>query len=147
MRDPDGLPPTKPLASNGDDAATPLTNKWARGLYFAAGIILTGIGIVGAFLPLLPTTIFLIMAAWCFSRSSPRFEAWLLNHPQFGPPLKAWRNSGAIPRRAKYLAFTGMAAGYAVFYLSAEPRWPTALAVAVVIACSAVYVGTRPEGA
>jgi uncharacterized membrane protein YbaN (DUF454 family) len=148
MQQPADLPPTEPPASGeGGSAATPVTNKWARGLYLTAGIILTGIGIVGAFLPLLPTTIFLIMAAWCFGRSSPRFEAWLLNHPQFGPPLRAWRSSGAIPRRAKYLAFTGMAAGYAIFYVSAAPRWPAALLVAAVMLCSAIYVGTRPEGA
>ncbi|WP_250157310.1 YbaN family protein [Tianweitania aestuarii] len=110
-------------------------------------MILTGIGILGAFLPLLPTTIFLIMAAWCFGRSSPRFEAWLLNHPHFGPSLRAWRVSGAVPRRAKYLAFTGMAAGYAIFYVSAMPRWPTALAVGVAMLGSALYVGTRPDGA
>ncbi len=148
MHHPVELPPTEPPASHGGpEAIVPVGNKWARGLYFTAGIVLTGIGIVGAFLPWLPTTIFLIMAAWCFGRSSPRFEAWLLNHQQFGPPLRAWRSSGAIPRRAKYLAFTGMAAGYVIFYVSASPRWPTALAVAVVLLCSALYVGTRPDGA
>lgn len=135
------------MISHGPDAASPVTNKWARALYLTAGIILTGIGIVGAFLPLLPTTIFLIMAAWCFGRSSPRFEAWLLDHRHFGPPLRAWRSSGAIPRRAKLLAFTGMAAGYAIFYVSASPRLPTAIVVAVVMLGSALYVGTRPDGA
>lgn len=142
------LPPHEPSATDaGSVTVVPVTNKWARGLYFTAGIILTGLGIVGAFLPLLPTTIFLIMAAWCFGRSSPRFEAWLLNHRQFGPPLRAWRSSGAIPRRAKLLAFTGMTAGYAIFYVSASPRWTTAVVVAVVMLCSALYVGTRPDGA
>jgi uncharacterized membrane protein YbaN (DUF454 family) len=139
------LPPRSDRAPAIEGETLLVTNKWARGLYFTGGIILTGIGIIGAFLPLLPTTIFLIMAAWCFSRSSPRFEAWLLNHRQFGPPLRAWRSSGAIPRRAKYLAFTGMATGYAIFYVSATPRWPTALAVAVVMLASALYVGTRPD--
>jgi len=122
-------------------------SPWVRGAYFAAGVFFTGLGVIGAFLPLLPTTIFLIVAAGCFGRSSPRFEAYLLDHPRFGPPLRAWRRHGAISRRAKLMAFTGMAVGYAVFAYSAAPRWPTALIVGAVMLGSAIYVGTRPESA
>ena len=72
-----------------------------RALYLVLGLGFTGLGIAGAFLPLLPTTVFLILAAGCFARSSPRLEAWILGHRRFGPLVRAWRENGAIPRKAK----------------------------------------------
>ena len=67
-----------------------------RWLWFAAGWLMVALGFIGAMLPVMPTTIFLIMAVGCFARSSPRFERWLLEHPQFGRPLRQWREEGAI---------------------------------------------------
>lgn len=61
-----------------------------RWLWFCAGWLMVALGFIGALLPVMPTTIFLIAAAGCFARSSPRFERWLLDHPRFGPPLVAW---------------------------------------------------------
>ncbi|MET0238598.1 MAG: YbaN family protein [Sphingobium sp.] len=115
-----------------------------RTLWLALGLFLTGLGILGAFLPLLPTTIFLILAAGCFARSSPRLERWLLEHRQFGPTLVAWRAEGAIAPRAKALACTGMAAGYALFWWQARPGAALALLVAAVMGACAAYVLTRP---
>lgn len=116
-----------------------------RPLLFVLGWILLVVGIAGVFLPLLPGTVFLIMAAGCFSRSSPRFERWLLNHPRFGPTVVAWRENGSISRRGKALALTGMAAGFAVTWYSDAPRYAVAI-VAVVMIGSALYVGSRPTG-
>src|SRR6187551_2804897 len=59
-----------------------------RVVYFCMGCVMVALGAIGAVTPLLPTTIFLIIAAWCFARSSPRLEAWLLNHPTFGKTLR-----------------------------------------------------------
>jgi hypothetical protein len=72
-----------------------------RSVYLVLGFIFIALGFVGAFLPVLPTTPFLILATTCFARSSPRLESWLLSHPRFGPSLRAWRERGAIPLRAK----------------------------------------------
>lgn len=115
-----------------------------RWLWFVTGWLMVALGFIGALLPVMPTTIFLMMAVACFARSSPRFEQWLLQHPQFGPPLRQWREEGAISRRGRRMAFIGMAAGYVIFWLSARPGWGLGLGVAAFFAAGAVYVGTRP---
>ena len=117
-----------------------------RALYLVLGLGFTGLGIAGAFLPLLPTTVFLILAAGCFAKSSPRLEAWILDHKQFGPLVRDWRAHGAIPRKAKVLACTGMAVGFAVFFLSMHPDLWLALAVAAALAACAAFVVSRPSG-
>lgn len=73
-------------------------------LLFALGFLSLVTGIIGIFVPLLPTTVFILIAAWCFMRSSDRFHDWLLGHPVFGPMVINWRRTGAIPPRAKALA-------------------------------------------
>ncbi|MGA0531018.1 YbaN family protein [Hansschlegelia sp. KR7-227] len=113
--------------------------------WLALGLILTGVGIAGVILPLLPGTIFLILAAGCFARSSPRLEGWLLAHRRYGPAVAAWRRDRAIPIKAKLAAFAGMSLSLVVVSLSGAP--PIALlSTAVLIGASALYVGTRPSG-
>ncbi len=116
-----------------------------RAMYLFLGLGLTALGVVGAFLPLLPTTVFLILAAGCFAKSSPRMEAWILDHKNFGPLVRAWRESGAIPRKAKILACAGMAGGFVLFFLSAHPRPWLATAVAVALVACALFVVSRPS--
>ena len=108
------------------------------------GLFLVALGIIGAFLPLMPTTIFLILAAGCFARSSPRLEAWLLDHPRHGPALRAWRAEGAISRRGKQAACLGMTAGYGIFCLTARPAFPLAAVVAAALLGSAAWIIRRP---
>lgn len=116
-----------------------------RMLHLIAGLVMLTLGIIGAFLPLMPTTIFLILAAWCFARSSPRLEAWLLNHRQFGPTLRAWRESGAISRPAKIMACSGMSLGFALFWIGAQPGlWLWLLVLLAMLACAG-FVVSRPE--
>ena len=116
----------------------------ARALYFVTGCLMVALGVIGAFVPLMPTTIFLIIAAACFARSSPRLEAWLLNHPQFGPSLRDWRAHGAISKRAKIMACCGMTFGFIVFLIGARPSLPLAAFVFLVLGGCAAYVVSRP---
>jgi uncharacterized membrane protein YbaN (DUF454 family) len=117
-----------------------------RAGFIALGFVFLALGIIGAFLPIMPTTIFLILAAWAFGRSSPRLEAWMLNHPQFGGVLRAWRADGAIPRRAKWMACGGIAVGYVVFWISAAPSpWLAGIVALAMLGC-ALWIITRPEG-
>ena len=73
-------------------------------VYRALGALSVVVGVIGAFLPLLPTTPFLILAAWFFARSHPEWEAKLLAHPKAGPAIRAWRDHRAIPKVAKCAA-------------------------------------------
>jgi uncharacterized protein len=86
---------------------------WQRVLWLPAGAASLLNGIVGIFLPLLPTTPFVLLAALCFSRGSLRCEAWLLIHPRFGPMVRDWRANRAIPLPAKQLATVMMTIGSA----------------------------------
>lgn len=73
-------------------------------VYTGLGSACVGLAVIGVFLPLLPTTPFLLLAAACFARSSPAHYERLLAHPRFGPLIRDWRAHGTIPRRAKFLA-------------------------------------------
>ena len=73
-------------------------------LYLILGHIFLLFGIAGAFLPLLPTTPFLLLAAWMYSKSSDKLHNWLLNHKYLGPSLRDWHNSGVIGIKAKIIA-------------------------------------------
>ena len=95
-----GLPPKPPESSRIGRRLHAL----GRPFLFALGWVFTLVGIAGIFLPLVPGVVFLILAAACFARSSPRFEAWLLGHTRLGPPIRRWRETGAIPRYGKILS-------------------------------------------
>ena len=115
-----------------------------RYVYFGLGLAFVALGVIGAFLPVLPTTPFLIAAAACFARSSPRLESWLLNHPQFGPMLRAWREHGAIPRKAKLMALTGVSIGFVLFWIASNPGPLLLIGVGALMLTGLVYVFTRP---
>lgn len=116
-----------------------------RFMFFSLGCVMISLAVIGALLPVMPTTIFLILAAWCFGKSSPRLETWMLDHPRFGPGLRRWREEGAIAPRAKMMAVSGMAFGYALFWVEAKPGLLLAGVVAVFMLSSAVYVVSRPK--
>jgi uncharacterized membrane protein YbaN (DUF454 family) len=88
--------------------------RWLRALWLAAGALMLGIGIIGIFLPLLPTTPFVLVAALCFARGDARVERWLLEHRLFGPMVRQWREHRAVSLRAKQIATVSMAVGCAI---------------------------------
>ena len=109
------------------------------------GWIFTGLGVVGIFVPLLPTTPFLLLAAWCFGQSSPRLHAWLLRQPALGSLIADWQAERAIALRAKVISTVVMAA-FAMLAASREatPRWAIIAMLAVMVAACA-FIWTRPS--
>jgi hypothetical protein len=114
-----------------------------RLLWLAGGVLSLGCGVAGAALPLLPTTPFLLLAAFCFARSSPRLHDWLLRHRQFGPLIEAWRRERAIPHRAKITAYASMACVLALSAALAVPAH-VLLIQAIALSLSALFIATRP---
>lgn len=114
--------------------------RWAM---FALAWVCVGLGIVGIVTPVMPGTVFLILAAWLFTRSSPRFERWLLTHPRLGPSVVAWRASGVVPRWAQFTAAASMAGSFALLVFIGLPIPVLAIIGAIFLSVSA-YLLTRP---
>ena len=122
----------------------PSRHRSVRYLLLAIGWLSVALGVIGIFLPVLPTTPFMILAAGLFARSSPRFEQWLLDHPRYGQPLIDWRREGAISQRAKIASVSLMALSYGIVLVFGPPQlWLKAL-IGVILLCSAAFVLTRP---
>ena len=112
------------------------TTRSQRALWLIAGWLSLLLGFIGIFLPLLPTTPFVLLAAFCFSRGSERWEAWLVQHPRFGPMVQKWRANRAVPLRAKQLATVMMTISSAWSWWVMPPAygWIPAACCAVVAA-------------
>ncbi len=110
--------------------------------YAAVGVFALGLGIAGIFLPLLPTVPFVILAAFCFARGSPRLERWLVEHPRFGPHISAWRSRGAISRTGKQAALLCFAASAALGLVLLAFPWSLLPVAAAALGGS--WIATRP---
>ncbi len=124
--------------------ATPVTNRFARWCWRALGLLCVGIGAVGTVVPLLPTTVFLLIAAWAFARGSERWRLWLVNHPRFGPSIRAWQTQRAIPRKAKWIGIASLFASLLIALWMDLP--PLALTLQVIaLVCVSVFLLSRPD--
>ncbi|HJM55725.1 MAG TPA: YbaN family protein [Planctomycetota bacterium] len=116
-----------------------------RQFFLVCGLISLVLGIIGAFVPLLPTTPFLILAAACFARSSPKLHRWLTTHSVFGSILSNWESHGAISFNVKLIATVLTCAlvsfSLATMQLGTLPTVLVLLAIAWVLA----FIWTRPS--
>ncbi len=121
-----------------------LGRQAARGLWLTLGVTTLALGAIGVFVPLLPTTPFVLVSAFAFARSSRRLHDWLLAHRVFGKLIEDWRRYGAIDRQAKLLSVLSM---IAVLVISVVLGVPThaILIQAIVLSASAYFVLSRPS--
>jgi hypothetical protein len=115
-----------------------------RGLFIAAGLLCVGLGVLGIFLPLLPTTPFLLLAAACFARSSPALHRWLLARPRLGALIRDWQAHGVIATAVKVRVTLLVALTFGLALAFARtPVWAKAAALAVILGALA-FIWTRP---
>lgn len=114
------------------EAAREHRSAWVRGLLIAAGLLCVALGVIGIFLPLLPTTPFLLLAAACFARGSRRFYDWLLANRTFGPLIYEWRQHRSIPFRTKVsaIALMSLTLGVSIVFF-VRPLWLKGLLAAM----------------
>lgn len=115
-----------------------------RVCYLALGHIFVVLSIIGVVLPGMPTTVFLIGAAWAYGKSSKRFHDMIMNHPKYGKLVRNWQDHGIIPPIAKVMAGLMMALSVGIcFYEADHWIWPSALAV--LLATIYAYIVSRPS--
>ncbi|WP_306114154.1 MULTISPECIES: YbaN family protein [unclassified Roseovarius] len=109
------------------------------------GVLSLGLGVIGIALPLLPTVPFILLAAFCFARSSERLHAWLMAHRRFGPMIDDWNERGAISLPVKRLSTLSILAVFAIsVFMGLRPM---ILGIqAITLGCVALFIWTRPSG-
>jgi uncharacterized membrane protein YbaN (DUF454 family) len=111
-----------------------------RLLFLLFGLISLAAGVAGIFLPLVPTVPFVLLAAYCFGKSDPRLERWLVEHERFGPHIRAWRRSRAVSMRGKRAAWLAFAASAAIGLLLLPMPW--SLVPVAVAAAGSLWIGS-----
>jgi len=115
-----------------------------RTILISLGWLCVGLGFVGVFVPGIPTTIFLIIALWAFTKSSEKLRHWLLNHKRFGPILNNWQQHKVVPRRAKILMVVLMSLAVVLFYYSLQNLYLT-IGLIIILVLVAIYVISLPS--
>ena len=115
-----------------------------RTILISLGWLCVGLGFVGVFVPGIPTTIFLIIALWAFTKSSEKLRHWLLNHKRFGPILNNWQEHKVVPRRAKILMVVLMSLAVILFYYSLQNLYLT-IGLIIILVFVAIYVISLPS--
>ena len=125
-------------------SSTVARSRTKRAIYLTLGVVMLAIGIVGVWLPLIPTTGPVLLAAWCFARSSERFDQWMLNHRVFGPIVRDWRSGAGFTVRAKVIAVIALAVtfGFSIWLL--RDNRPVVIGLVVLALALAVFIVSRP---
>ena len=110
------------------------------------GFVFVGLGFIGIFLPLVPTTPFLLLALACFARSSPQVHSWLINHKVLGPYVRDWERDRAIPLKAKIIALVMMSASFAWLLLGTNAPAIAIWMTGGILSLVAIFIVTRPSG-
>ena len=123
--------------------ALPRRGPVARAGWLVVGLVAVGVGTIGIVVPGLPTTVFFIVAAWCFSRSSPRLERWVLNLPRVGPMVGDYRAGLGMPLRAKAIAISMIAVFVTLSVVLFIGSWPWRLVVLALGVIGVAYIILR----
>tara|TARA_B100002049_G_scaffold138581_1_gene102704 strand:- start:157 stop:531 length:375 start_codon:yes stop_codon:yes gene_type:complete len=115
-----------------------------RMILISLGWLCVSLGFIGIFVPGIPTTIFLIIALWAFTKSSKKLRNWLLNHKRFGPILNNWQQHKVVPRRAKILMVVLMSLASILFYYSLQNLYLT-IGLVIILVLVAIYVISLPS--
>ena len=115
-----------------------------RMILISLGWLCVSLGFIGIFVPGIPTTIFLIIALWAFTKSSKKLRNWLLNHKRFGPILNNWQQHKVVPRRAKILMVVLMSLAVILFYYSLQSLILT-IGLIIILVSVAIYVISLPS--
>ena len=111
-----------------------------RQSYLLLGWTCVALGAIGLLLPVMPTTVFVLIAAWAFARSSPRLHLWLREHPHFGSSLRSWEDHRAMPRRAKWAALLMLGVSYLITASLLGPFAPGAIIAGLCIVAVAIFI-------
>lgn len=139
--------PSQPKQSGADDVGLihPVRGPLAT-LFVALGWLCIGLGVLGAMLPVLPTTPFILLAGYLFARSSPRFHRWILGHRLFGPMIRDWRSGLGLTVRTKVIAVSAIVLSISLSIYLVPLWWVRALLV-VVAFCVSTYLIRLPTRA
>ena len=119
-------------------------NDVRRGLWIALAYVALALGLLGVALPGLPTTPFILVAAWAAAKGSRRLHEWLLAHRVFGPMVRDWQARGAVSRKAKRLATAMMALCAVIMFATAPKAWMAATGTGI-MTIVAIWLWLRPE--
>jgi len=122
-----------------------MNEKIKKYFFLSAGCIATALGAIGAFVPLMPTTCFLIVAVWAFSKSSPALSQKILQHPHFGPVLNNWMTHKSINRKAKCTISLSIIAGFSITLLITMPSLIISAFLISGMLMLLLYINTRAE--
>ncbi|MEL6687121.1 MAG: YbaN family protein [Pseudomonadota bacterium] len=115
-----------------------------RLFWLCLGCVCVGLGAVGVFVPLMPTTIFMIIAAYAFARSSSRLHDWLLSHAIFGPLIRDWNDHGVVSVKAKWMSGLSMGLILIISFILKMPLWGIAIQ-GLVLGAVFLFLLSRPS--